>query len=217
MAKKRVVVPTSKTSTSGHKKRKGAPSDSQTRNKRPKAAPKPTQRAVRTSPRHKKEKDTEEDPISKGKEESEYVSDEGTPIYRSQSGADDEVNVTEGEMVTSGHNETPKKNIFPSIGDMTNRYAVHAVVASQLFPRVKFLDRKKDLDYSEQEGTICKFVMERCNISLNLDSKAFWDKAKKWVSASIARLRSDKSTSMRNAFHGKKWSLYSQYVFYLLH
>ena len=49
-----------------------------------------------------------------------------------------------------------------------NKLVVHSIVVSDLFPRIKFLDKYKDLEYSSVEDTICHFVLKRCQ--LNYDS-----------------------------------------------
>ena len=61
-----------------------------------------------------------------------------------------------------------------------NMHAVQNIVVSDLFPRIKFLNKNKDLEYSLEEGTICYFVLKKCQ--LNYDSnqeEILWEKAKK--------------------------------------
>ena len=89
------------------------------------------------------------------------------------------------------------------VAEFTNRAAVHSIVASSLFPRVKFLDPVKDLEFTKESGTICEFMLARCKIPANLDERDFWAKSKKWVRSSIARLRSDKTSAIRDEFFGK--------------
>ena len=42
-----------------------------------------------------------------------------------------------------------------------NKLAIQNIVISDLFPRIKFLDKYKDLKYSLEEGTICNFVLKK--------------------------------------------------------
>ena len=42
--------------------------------------------------------------------------------------------------------------------DKANRIVIHSVVLSDLFSRIKFLDKKKDLEYTMKEGSICHYV-----------------------------------------------------------
>ena len=76
---------------------------------------------------------------------------------------------------------------------------------SKLFPRIKFLDKNKDLDFSRENGTICHYVFQTCNLKYNQGEEVvLWDK-KKWIVKNIARLRSDKCSAMRKAFYGKSF------------
>ena len=78
------------------------------------------------------------------------------------------------------------------------------MVLSDLFPRIKFLDKKKDLEYTMKEGSICQYLF--CKSKLNYDESQrefLWKKAKGWIQESISRLRSDKSAAVKNAFYGK--------------
>ena len=95
------------------------------------------------------------------------------------------------EVITE-HNERANKN------------AVHSIVVSNLFSRVKFLDKNKDLDFDMSQGSICHYVFNMCNLKFEENQKEIlWEKAKKWVVADITRLRSDKCMAVRNAFYGK--------------
>ena len=88
--------------------------------------------------------------------------------------------------------------------DKANKVVIHSVVLSDLFPRIKFLDKKNDLKFSMKEGTICQYLF--CQFKLNYDEnqrELLWKKARKWIQASISRLRSDKSAAVKNAFYGK--------------
>ena len=87
--------------------------------------------------------------------------------------------------------------------DCQNKLAIHNLTATKLFPRIKFVNKKQDLEYSEDKLSICYNVFKRCHLVYNTSKETFWNKARKWVQASITRLRSDKCTAIRNAFYGK--------------
>ena len=84
------------------------------------------------------------------------------------------------------------------------RSTVHCIVANNLFPRIKFLDKTRDLEFSMEEGTICHYLFNMCQLKYDVERMEYvWGKARKWVLSSITRLRSDKCTAIRNAFFGK--------------
>ena len=88
--------------------------------------------------------------------------------------------------------------------DTFNKLAVHGIVISHLFPRIKFFNKDRDFEFTDTVGSICHFVFSRCNLVFHPNQKEFlWEKAKKWVMVDITRLRSDKCTAIRNAFYGK--------------
>ena len=58
--------------------------------------------------------------------------------------------------------------------EIYNRLAVHSIVVSDLFPRIKFLDKYKDLKYSSEEGTICHYVLEKCQLNYDSNRRKFF-------------------------------------------
>ena len=52
-----------------------------------------------------------------------------------------------------------KDNIEINI-EQLNKYAICNIVMSELFPRIKFLDKNKNLDFSRENGTICHYVFK---------------------------------------------------------
>ena len=88
--------------------------------------------------------------------------------------------------------------------ERVNRIAIQSVVRDKLFPRIKFLDRDKDLEFSLCEGTICHYIFKMCKFDFsNEEKKILWEKARTWVITAIVRLRCDKCSSLRDAFFGK--------------
>ena len=55
-----------------------------------------------------------------------------------------------------------------------NMHAVQSIVVSDLFPRIKFLDKYKDLEYSSEEGTICHYVLKRCQLNYDQNQEEFF-------------------------------------------
>ena len=83
--------------------------------------------------------------------------------------------------------------------DRYNMQAVWNIVVSDLFPRIKFLDKDRDLKCSSKEGTICHYSDQE---------EILWDKAKDWIIQHITRLRSDKMTAMQIEFYSKLYTSY---------
>ena len=60
-----------------------------------------------------------------------------------------------------------------------NQYAIYNIVVSKLFPRIKFLDKNKDLNFSRENGTICHYVFQTCNLKYEQgDEVVLWGQAK---------------------------------------
>ena len=88
--------------------------------------------------------------------------------------------------------------------ERSNRLTFHRIVVDHLFPRIKFLDKNEDLEYSNEPGTICHFIFHKCYLQYqSMTEEVLWEKAKKWIKSSITRLRSDKCTAIRNEFYSK--------------
>ena len=155
-------------------------------------------------------KQRKEEVASKASEsDSDYVSDtdEGSPAYttaRKVNETDDELEIPKGEMVAVSKKEGLPKSLFPEKEiERKTRAAVQSIVSCSLWPRVKFVDSDKDLKFTMQEKTICRFVIDRSDLPDSTSKPEFWDRARKWVKGKIAQLRSDKSVKMRFAYFGK--------------
>ena len=98
-----------------------------------------------------------------------------------------------------------RRPVPESLADRTNKYVIHSVVGTELFPRVKFVDHVNDLEYSCTKNTICDFVLICCKLSLHTSEAVFWEKAKTWVRHCIACHGSDKAAALRYVFHGKSF------------
>ena len=95
-----------------------------------------------------------------------------------------------------------KDNIENNI-EQLNKYAVYNIVMSKLFPRIKFLDKNKDLDFSREKWYYLSLCFQTCNLKYNQGEKLSCGDKQKWIVKNIARLKSDKGSAMRKAFYGK--------------
>jgi hypothetical protein len=86
-----------------------------------------------------------------------------------------------------------------SMGDRTT---VNLVVTAEVFPKVKFVDRDRDLAYTENEKSICQFVISRCNLHADIIVTDWWKQVQKYVAQTINRLRNDRNTAMKWAVLG---------------
>jgi hypothetical protein len=87
-----------------------------------------------------------------------------------------------------------------SMGDHTT---VNLVVTAEVFPKVKFVDRDTDLAYTEDEKSICQFVITRCNLHTDIIMPEWWKQVQKYIAQTINRLRNDRNTAMKWAVLGK--------------
>ena len=55
-------------------------------------------------------------------------------------------------------------NFVEAIKERYNKHVVHSIILNDLLPRIKILDKCKDLEYSLKKGTICHFVLKRCHL-----------------------------------------------------
>ena len=83
-----------------------------------------------------------------------------------------------------------------------NKCVIRSIVSNYLFPRVKFLNRKDDMEYSDEKRDICGFILSHCNLKEN-EKRDFWSTYKKYVASTVSKLRCDRTKDMRKAFHGK--------------
>ena len=83
------------------------------------------------------------------------------------------------------------------------KQTIYNVCTNELFPRVKFLNKEHDLQYSEDVKSICHFVMSRCNLGSMVDRKAWWNDHKQDVNYQITQQRNNKIAALRWAFYGK--------------
>ena len=88
--------------------------------------------------------------------------------------------------------------------ERSNRLVIHGIVVDKLFPRIKFLDRNHDLEFSQETGTICHYIFNKCGLNCEDNQQGIlWRSARKWIMSSIARLRCDRCSAIRNEFFSK--------------
>ena len=88
-------------------------------------------------------------------------------------------------------------------GITCDKQTIVTVCSTYLFPRVKFLNKRRDLDYSDKRNSLCQHVIEHCNVPAAIDKVIWWQQNRKHVLATITSLRSNKATALKNAFFGK--------------
>jgi hypothetical protein len=94
------------------------------------------------------------------------------------------------------------------IGSITSaqsadKSTVTLVVIKEVFPMAKFLHKDRELMFSRDKRSICQFVLERCNLHVDISQPNYWRSAKKFVTQTINRLRNDRNTAMKWAMLGK--------------
>ena len=88
-------------------------------------------------------------------------------------------------------------------GITCDKQTIVTVCSTYLFPRVKFLNKQRDMDYSDKRNSLCQHVIEHCNVSTGIDKAIWWQQNRKHVLATITSLCSNKATALKNAFFGK--------------
>ena len=81
---------------------------------------------------------------------------------------------------------------------------VDEVVRQRIFPKVKFIDvNDTRLEYSEEPRTICKTIMEGCNVGPHIDKRKFWQTAHGWLLKRLSNVRTDVTSQIKKNFWGK--------------
>ena len=123
----------------------------------------------------------------------------------------EENNSAENEDTGNHDNLNPDSNMSIDFDDQdeddlerSNRLIFHSIVVDKLFPRIKFLDKCNDLEFSNKNGTICHFIFNKCGLQYDeKEQVSLWQSAKKWIMTSIARLRCNRCSAIRNEFYSK--------------
>ena len=84
-----------------------------------------------------------------------------------------------------------------------SRHTISTVCNNYLFPRVKFLNNKVDLEFSYNRKSICQHVLERCNLAPSVDKQEWWKHNVKQLAVTMTSLRNNKTCSIRTSFYGK--------------
>ena len=83
------------------------------------------------------------------------------------------------------------------------KHVINSVCSNYLFPRVKFINNRKDLVYSLEANSICQHVISQCNLASFVNKQEWWLKHCKMVMSTLTSLRSNKATALRLAFFGE--------------
>ena len=84
-----------------------------------------------------------------------------------------------------------------------SRHTISTVCNNYLFPRIKFLNNKVDLDFSYNKKSICQHVLQRCNLAPSVDKQEWWKHNVKQLAVTMTSLRNNKTRSIRTSFYGK--------------
>ena len=82
--------------------------------------------------------------------------------------------------------------------------AVKSFVGGNLFAKLKFITNKDvSLRYDTNEKSICGIVIDGCGLNPKNELNEWWAVASKWVWEELMRIRNDKNSALKLAFHGK--------------
>jgi len=82
-------------------------------------------------------------------------------------------------------------------------FVIKKVVKDELWHNVKFIIDIDELDFNDEPGTICQFMIEKCNVKPE-HSKVWWIKvAKKIISTSLTEHRNNKIKALQECTLGK--------------
>jgi hypothetical protein len=88
---------------------------------------------------------------------------------------------------------------------MGTKTTVGSLVASRLFPHIKFLcDPNVELMYNRKPKSICGVIMSECSPPVHTSNEEWWENARKWIIRDVSVLRNSKTTQL-------KWSFMSKY------
>ena len=84
------------------------------------------------------------------------------------------------------------------------KHVINAVCSNYLFARVKFVNKKKDLVFSKDPNSICYHVISQCHLAPFVNQQEWWLENCKHVMTTLTSLRSNRASTLRQAFFGKK-------------
>ena len=134
---------------------------------------------------------------------SDSSSDEERPVYVRETNDGSYPNLLQLPIGLRAYEKDQDPKYLQKQANKSTRSVVQAIVTTCLFPRVKFVNRAGDLDYSKNKNSICQFVLTRAKLPADFVESEFWEKAKTWVMRTICRCRSDKANQFRIIFYGK--------------
>ena len=134
---------------------------------------------------------------------SDSSSDEECPMYVKTTKDGSYPNLLQLPIGLRAYEKDQDPKYLQKQANKSTRSVVQAIVTTCLFPRVKFVNRAGDLDYSTNKNSICQFVLTRAKLPADFVESEFWEKAKTWVMRTICRCRSDKANQFRIIFYGK--------------
>ena len=102
--------------------------------------------------------------------------------------------------------------------DKADDLTIHFVLKLELFPRLKFINKKVDMEYTTDPKKLCGFMLKHCNVQLIMPKDAnkeafekqlddyrqmWWQNTKKEVTRIYCNLRNNKIKAIEKVFQGK--------------
>ena len=82
------------------------------------------------------------------------------------------------------------------------RHIITSICTNYLFPKVKFLNHRTDLDFSYNRKSICQHILHRCNLAPSINKQAWWSHNSKLLMMTLTSLRNNKTRSICSLFYG---------------
>ena len=96
-----------------------------------------------------------------------------------------------------------KKGKTPTDTFEVDKTVIFAACTDTFFPKVKFVNRDLELDWSNDPNTFCQHFIRECNVPEDINQQEWWMKARKHVMTLMSQTRNDRSTATRFAFLGE--------------
>ena len=83
-----------------------------------------------------------------------------------------------------------------------SQHTIATVCTNYLFPCVKFLHHKSDLEFSYNRKSICQHVLEQCNLAPSVNKQEWWNNNVRQLNITFTLMRNNKTRSIRTSFYG---------------
>ena len=83
-----------------------------------------------------------------------------------------------------------------------SQHTIATVCTNYLFPCVKFLHHKSDLEFSYNRKSICQHVLEQCNLAPSVNKQEWWNNNVRQLNVTFTSMRNNKTHSIHTSFYG---------------